>query len=182
MPALNLAFQKFARRGQSGQAPIRTRSGRTGAPRREPAFLVRPPPGSALLPAPRSLAGCLFQPRLAPQLQACPRGRGAQTTGIDTATDTGTAGTQNEIKTETGAPADRGLRSKHGVEAGAQTGMDTETLCAAGEGDSTRILRRSGGASTMNAKKNCAPPRKTPPLIVCQRATVLRCLQPPQHC
>ena len=65
---------------------------------------------------------------------ACPLGRGAQTTGIDTATDTGTAGTQKEIKTETGAPADRGLRSKHGVEAGAQTGMDTETLCAAGEG------------------------------------------------
>ena len=64
----------------------------------------------------------------------CPWGRGAQTTGIDTATDTGTAGTQKEINTETGAPADRGLRSKHGVEAGAQTGMDTETLCAAGEG------------------------------------------------
>ena len=68
--------------------------------------------------------------------QACPLGRGAQTTGIDTATDTGTAGTQKEIKTETGAPADRGLRSKPGVEAGAQTGMDTETLCAAGEGGS----------------------------------------------
>ena len=109
-----------------------------------------------------------------------PRGRGAQTPG--TATDTGTAGKQKDIKTETRAPADRGLRSKHGVEAGAQTGMDTETLCAAGEGDSTRILRRNGGASTMNTKKIGAPPRKTPLLIVCQRATVLRCLQPPQHC
>ena len=63
-----------------------------------------------------------------------PRGRGAQTPG--TATDTGTAGKQKDIKTETRAPADRGLRSKHGVEAGAQTGMDTETLCAAGEADS----------------------------------------------
>jgi hypothetical protein len=69
-------------------------------------------------------------------IQACPRGRGAQTIGIDTATDTGNAGTQKDIKTETGAPVDRGLRSKHGVEAGAQTGLDTETLCAAGEGGS----------------------------------------------
>ena len=66
----------------------------------------------------------------------CPWGRGAQTTGIDTAADTGTAGTQKEIKTETGGPADRGLRPKHWVQVGAQTGMDTETLCAAGEGDS----------------------------------------------
>ena len=69
-------------------------------------------------------------------IQACPRGRGAQTIGIDTATDMGTAGTQKDIKTETGAPADLGLRSKHGVEVGAQTGMDTETLCAAREGGS----------------------------------------------
>ena len=55
-------------------------------------------------------------------IQACPRGRGAQTIGIDTAADTGTAGTQKGIKTETGPPADRGLRSKHEVKAGAQTG------------------------------------------------------------
>ena len=73
---------------------------------------------------------------VAATFEACPLGQGARTTGIDTATDTGTAGTQKDIKTETGAPADRGLRPKHGVEVGAQTGMDTETLCAAGERDS----------------------------------------------
>ena len=53
--AMSDCMQKLARRGPRGQAPRRTRSGRNGARRREPALLVRLPPGSALLPAPRSL-------------------------------------------------------------------------------------------------------------------------------
>ena len=76
---------------------------------------------------PRAVAHCTRQLSAQKAHQACALGK---------ATDTGTAGTQKDIKTETGAPADRGLRSKDGVEAGAQTGIDTETLCAAGEGDS----------------------------------------------